>query len=144
MRPEAVSRLRIPADQLESPDDVRDAVSRVRADLPADLRDPIIKKVELAGVPILTYTAEYPRADATEEVTRALAGRAGGWVLADVHIVQDQRRPLELRLGDRVLAVDCLRPPEAFVLQIQPVHLPRVEIVIDNQDQGRAGGHWQG
>src|SRR5688500_14308839 len=29
----------------EALDDVRDAVSRVRADLPADLRDPIIKKV---------------------------------------------------------------------------------------------------
>ena len=37
-------------------EDVRDAVSRVRADLPADLRDPVIRKVELAGAPILTYT----------------------------------------------------------------------------------------
>ena len=37
-------------------DDVRDAVSRVRADLPADLRDPVISKVELSGLPILTYT----------------------------------------------------------------------------------------
>ncbi len=38
-------------------DDVRDAVSRVRADLPADLRDPVIQKSELSGSPILTYTA---------------------------------------------------------------------------------------
>jgi len=37
-------------------DDVRDAVSRVRGDLPADLRDPVISKMELSGLPILTYT----------------------------------------------------------------------------------------
>ena len=40
----------------EALDDVRDAVSRVRADLPSDLRDPVIKKVELSGSPILTYS----------------------------------------------------------------------------------------
>ncbi|MGE7989685.1 efflux RND transporter permease subunit [Pseudomonas sp. NPDC089554] len=40
----------------EAVDDVRDAVSRVRGDLPGDLRDPVIKKVELAGLPILTYS----------------------------------------------------------------------------------------
>ncbi len=33
----------------EALDDVRDAVSRVRSDLPADLRDPIVTKVNLAG-----------------------------------------------------------------------------------------------
>ena len=40
----------------EALDDVRDAVARVRADLPADLRDPVIRKLEVAGSPILTYT----------------------------------------------------------------------------------------
>ncbi|MDE2600045.1 MAG: efflux RND transporter permease subunit, partial [Rhodocyclaceae bacterium] len=41
---------------MEAVNDVRDAVSRVRADLPGDLRDPIISKMELSGLPILTYT----------------------------------------------------------------------------------------
>jgi multidrug efflux pump subunit AcrB len=40
----------------EAVDDVRDAVARVRGDLPADLRDPVIQKVTTAGSPILTYT----------------------------------------------------------------------------------------
>jgi hypothetical protein len=40
----------------EAVDDVRDAVSRIRSDLPGDLRDPVITKVNLAGSPILTYT----------------------------------------------------------------------------------------
>ncbi len=44
-------------------DDVRDAVSRIRADLPTDLRDPVIKKEELSGSPILTYTLTSPRMD---------------------------------------------------------------------------------
>jgi len=47
----------------EAVDDVRDAVSRIRADLPADLRDPIIKKIELSGAPILTYTVAASRMD---------------------------------------------------------------------------------
>jgi multidrug efflux pump subunit AcrB len=40
----------------EAVDDVRSAVARVRADLPADLRDPIISKLELAGQPVLAFT----------------------------------------------------------------------------------------
>ncbi|MEY4562656.1 MAG: hypothetical protein RLZZ618_1933 [Pseudomonadota bacterium] len=44
-------------------DDVRDAISRVRSDLPADLRDPIISKMELSGAPILTYTVASARMD---------------------------------------------------------------------------------
>src|SRR5688572_5659831 len=40
----------------EAVDDVRSAVSRVRADLPSDLRDPVITKLDLAGQPILAFT----------------------------------------------------------------------------------------
>jgi multidrug efflux pump subunit AcrB len=40
----------------EAVDNVRDAISRVRSELPADLRDPIISKMDLSGAPILTYT----------------------------------------------------------------------------------------
>ena len=46
-------RLEKPTQQ--AVDDVRDAVSRVRSDLPADMRDPVIAKMELSGAPILTY-----------------------------------------------------------------------------------------
>ncbi|UYB52952.1 efflux RND transporter permease subunit [Xanthomonas sp. AM6] len=47
----------------EAMDDVRDAVSRTRADLPADLRDPVITKLELASTPVLTYTLTSTRLD---------------------------------------------------------------------------------
>lgn len=47
----------------EAVDDVRDAVSRIRSDLPGDLRDPVVSKVSVAGSPILTYTVASSRMD---------------------------------------------------------------------------------
>lgn len=47
----------------EALDDVRDAVSRIRSDLPADMRDPIISKLNFAGMPILAYTVASDRLD---------------------------------------------------------------------------------
>jgi multidrug efflux pump subunit AcrB len=54
-------RLEKPTQQ--AVDDVRDSISRIRSDLPADLRDPVIAKMELAGAPILTYTVASQRLD---------------------------------------------------------------------------------
>jgi len=54
---------RIEKPTQEALDDVRDAVSRIRADLPGDLRDPVITKMNVAGAPILTYTIESARMD---------------------------------------------------------------------------------
>ena len=47
----------------EALDDVRSAVSQVRSDLPADVRDPVINKVNLAGSPVLAYTVASPQMD---------------------------------------------------------------------------------
>ncbi len=56
-------RLEKPAQ--EAVDDVRSAVASIRADLPADLRDPAITKLNLAGQPVLAYTVRsVPRAGA--------------------------------------------------------------------------------
>jgi multidrug efflux pump subunit AcrB len=48
-------------DTAEAVNDVRDAVSRVRADLPAEMRDPTISKTITAGRVVLTFTAEARR-----------------------------------------------------------------------------------
>ncbi|NSL56894.1 efflux RND transporter permease subunit [Uliginosibacterium aquaticum] len=47
----------------EATDDVRDAVSRIRSDLPGDMRDPVIARSSIAGTPILTYTVASSRMD---------------------------------------------------------------------------------
>lgn len=40
----------------EAVDDVRSAVQGVRSDLPSDVRDPVISKMNLSGAPILAFT----------------------------------------------------------------------------------------
>ncbi len=45
-------------DTAEAVNDVRDAVSRVRADMPPEMRDPTISKSMTAGRVVLTFTAE--------------------------------------------------------------------------------------
>ena len=47
----------------EAVDDVRDAVSRIRSDLPGDLRDPVVSRISVSGAPILTYTVASNRLD---------------------------------------------------------------------------------
>lgn len=47
----------------EAMDGVRDAIARVRSDLPVNLRDPVIKKAEVADSAILTYAVSSTRMD---------------------------------------------------------------------------------
>ncbi|MEB0113438.1 efflux RND transporter permease subunit [Variovorax sp. RTB1] len=47
----------------EAVDDVRSAVQRVRADLPADVRDPVVTKLDLAGQPVLAFTIASSKLD---------------------------------------------------------------------------------
>ncbi|MDP1635732.1 MAG: efflux RND transporter permease subunit, partial [Gallionellaceae bacterium] len=55
------AEFRLEKDTQEAVDDVRAAVTRVRSDLPRDLRDPTVAKMELSGMPILTYTIASPQ-----------------------------------------------------------------------------------
>jgi len=48
----------------EAVDDVRSAVASIRSDIPADVRDPVVKKLDLAGQPVLAYTV---RAEGMDE-----------------------------------------------------------------------------
>ena len=57
------AEFRLEKSTQQAVDDVRDAVSRVRSDLPADLRDPVISKMDISGAPILTYTVSSTRMD---------------------------------------------------------------------------------
>ena len=94
----------------EALDDVRAAVQRVRSDLPADLRDPSISKLELSGSPILTYTVASSRMDdealswfVDNNVTKALLAVRGvgsvarvGGVSREVRVEIDPAKLLAL------------------------------------------------
>ncbi|MBO9650350.1 MAG: efflux RND transporter permease subunit [Variovorax sp.] len=87
----------------EAVDDVRSAVQRVRADLPADLRDPVITKLDFAAQPVLAFTISSSRMDDQElswfvdnDVTRRLLAISGvgavnrvGGVTRQVHVDLD-------------------------------------------------------
>lgn len=50
-------------DVAEAVNDVRDAISRIRSELPTDLREPVISRVNTSGRPILTYSIASDRMD---------------------------------------------------------------------------------
>ena len=90
----------------EAVDDVRSAIQGVRADLPSDLRDPIVQKLNLAGTPVLAYTVRSTRMDdealswlVDNEITRKLLSLRGvgavnrvGGVTREVRIALDVNR----------------------------------------------------
>jgi len=94
----------------EAVDDVRDAVSRIRSDLPGDLKDPVVARVNLAGSPILTYTVASSRMDdealswfVDNTVTKAILSVRGvgavarvGGVTREVRVELDPARLLSL------------------------------------------------
>ncbi len=47
----------------EAVDDVRSAIARVRSDLPGDVREPIVTKMDLASQPVLAFTVYSPGMD---------------------------------------------------------------------------------
>lgn len=51
-----VMQFELERDPFEALDDVRSAVANVRSDLPRELEEPIVKKVDASAQPILTYT----------------------------------------------------------------------------------------
>ena len=96
----------------EALDDVRSAVSRIRSDLPREMKDPTITKVELSGKPMVTYSISAP--DMNEEqlswfvdnnITRLLLGVKGvgnvarvGGVTRQVHVALDPVKMLALNV----------------------------------------------
>ena len=57
------AEFRLEKPSQEALDEVRSAVSQVRADLPSDLRDPVVSKVNLSGAPVLAYTIRSKKLD---------------------------------------------------------------------------------
>ena len=50
------AEFRLEKPSQEALDETRSAVQQVRADMPADLRDPVVSKINISGAPVLAYT----------------------------------------------------------------------------------------
>lgn len=87
----------------EAVDDVRSAVQRVRADLPADVRDPVVTKLDFAAQPVLAFTIASSKMDGEalswfvdNDITKKLLALPGvgavnrvGGVTRQVHVDLD-------------------------------------------------------
>ncbi|MGV8933269.1 MAG: efflux RND transporter permease subunit [Gallionellaceae bacterium] len=78
------AEFRLERDSRLALEDVRSAVARIRSDLPREMADPVVNKVELSGKPILTYTIAAPKMSEEElswfvdnDMTRLLLGVKG-------------------------------------------------------------------
>src|SRR5262249_52937836 len=101
---------RLEADTDRALNDVKDAVTRVRGDLPSGSNEPLIQRVDVVGLPILTYAAISPGKTpeqlsyfVDDVVKRALQGVRG---VGNVERIGGVQR--EIRVGldpDRLQAV---------------------------------------
>lgn len=55
-----VIEFRLETNQDRALNDVKDAIARVRSDLPRTVEEPIVQRLEIEGLPILTYSARAP------------------------------------------------------------------------------------
>lgn len=100
----------------EAVEDVRDAVSRVRGELPAELLDPVVRRVEFTGALLLAYTLQSSRRDPEalswfidDEVTRALRGVRG---VGEVTRVGGVSRQVRVELDPMRLVALGITPAE--------------------------------
>ena len=100
--------LGVPIDRATN--DVKDAVEQVRSELPRTIDDPIIQRVDIAGLPIITYAASAPSMTPEElswfiddTIARELLGVAG---VAKVDRIGGVTREIRVALDpDRLLAL---------------------------------------
>ena len=67
------AEFRLEKPSQEALDETRSAIQQVRADMPAELRDPVVSKVNVAGAPVLAYTIR----------SKALDDEALSWFVDD-------------------------------------------------------------
>jgi len=106
------AEFRLERDSHAALEDVRSTVSRIRGDLPREMLDPTINKVELSGKPILTYTIAAPNMSEEDlswfvdnKMTKLLLGVKGvgavnrvGGVTRQIRIELDPTKLLALKL----------------------------------------------
>jgi HAE1 family hydrophobic/amphiphilic exporter-1 len=109
--------------------DVRDRVARIRTDLPADIREPVVTRVEATGGAILTYTVAAPRMSETElswfvedVVAKALLSVRG---VAEINRIGGVQREIRVALRpDRMLALGITAAQVNEQLRALNVDLP--------------------
>ncbi|MBA2627883.1 MAG: efflux RND transporter permease subunit, partial [Gemmatimonadales bacterium] len=109
--------------------DIRDAISTKRADLPAEMKEPVLTRFDPGDMPIMTLTLTSPTASADEltrladpTVTRALRGIPG---VAQVGVVGGITREMTVELRPDALQAASISVAQVVqALQIQNLAAP--------------------
>ncbi|HEV2603325.1 MAG TPA: efflux RND transporter permease subunit [Microvirga sp.] len=103
-----IIEFRLETDPAVAVNDVKDAVSRIRANLPQTVQEPVVQRVEIAGLPILTYSVVAPGRTPEEiswfiddAVKRTLLGTGG---VASVERIGGFEREIRVALDPAKLA----------------------------------------
>ncbi len=127
-------------DVNEAVDDVRDAVTRIRSNLPAEIEEPIISRVTTAGSPVVTYGVSSPGMSEAElswfvdlTVSRELSSVDG---VGAVHRVGGVDREIRVDLDpDALNALGTTAGDISRQLRRTQVELPGGEARIGDQEQ---------
>lgn len=109
--------------------DVRDAVGRIRSELPAGIRDPVVTRIEATGGAIVTFTVASPRMTVPElswlvddTIAKAMLAVPG---VAQVNRVGGVNREIRVALRpDRLLALGITANQVNAQLREQNINLP--------------------
>ena len=137
-------------DVQEATQDIRDAISSIRADLPLEMEEPILQRMDPADYPIVSLTLSSPThspADLTRiadpALTSALRGIAG---VSKVNIIGEVKRELTVQLRPQALqaaGVSVAQVVQALAAQNLAAPVGRVTGSLDERTirlQGRLEG----
>jgi len=104
-----VIEFRLETNQDRALNDVKDAISRIRSELPRTIDEPIVQRLEIEGLPILTYAARAPAMTmeqlswfVDDTIVRALQGVRG---VSQVQRIGGVDREIRVALdADRLLS----------------------------------------
>ena len=104
-----VIEFRLEINQDRALNDVKDAIARIRSELPRTIEEPIVQRIEIEGLPILTYAARAPGMTheqlswfVDDTVIRALQGVKG---VSQIERIGGVEREIRIALDpDRLLA----------------------------------------
>src|SRR5262245_4142555 len=110
-------QFRLGTDTDRALNDVKDAVTRVRGDLPRTINDPMIQRVDIGGLPILTYAAIAP-GKTPEQLS---------WFVEDV-IVRDLQSVRGVASVDRIGSVEREVRVRLDPIRVQGVGLTPLDV----------------
>jgi HAE1 family hydrophobic/amphiphilic exporter-1 len=124
-----VVEFQIGVDLEKATNDVRNSVSTVRVNLPADVQDPIVQRIETSGQPIVYYVVRAPKLNPEElswfidnDVAKQLLGVKG---VAEVDRQGGVNREIEIKLDPNKLAAQGVTAAMVSQqLKINNINLP--------------------